>query len=187
MFQCQLRLNSWHCPHVVTQIKCTLARLSFNIWNFLRNWHSTLTPYNQRNTNWYLSECKSGPRVNIRGQNYVTPGCLHYEMNYSVYNNSIHKPLRQKTGSGKQRGSPSLHSGPAYEVMLQSQLKPSHCCKQTPWLEQESSWQVVLGPGEREGVGAVGYRKLGKDENTLILDFDRSPVCSLQYVSMARS
>lgn len=31
--------------------------------------------------------------------------------------------------------------------MVQSQVKPSHCCKQTPWLAQDSSVQVVLGPG----------------------------------------
>lgn len=30
---------------------------------------------------------------------------------------------------------------------MQSQVKPSHCCKQTPWLAQDSSVQVVLGPG----------------------------------------
>lgn len=34
--------------------------------------------------------------------------------------------------------------------MLQSQLKPSHCCRHTPWLAHESSWQVVLGPGDGE-------------------------------------
>ena len=54
--------------------------------------------------------------------------------------------------------SPSLHSGPAYEVMLQSQVKPPHCCRHTPWLEQESSWHVVLGPAatHRAGAGAGG-------------------------------
>lgn len=31
--------------------------------------------------------------------------------------------------------------------MVQSQVKPSHCCRQTPWLAQDSSVQVVLGPG----------------------------------------
>lgn len=41
---------------------------------------------------------------------------------------------------------PSLHRGPPYVVMLQSQVKPSHCWRQTPWFAQESSWQVVLGP-----------------------------------------
>lgn len=30
---------------------------------------------------------------------------------------------------------------------MQSQVKPSHCCRQTPWLAQDSSVQVVLGPG----------------------------------------
>lgn len=47
---------------------------------------------------------------------------------------------------------PSLHSGPPNVVMLQSQLKPSHCCRHTPWLAHESSWQVVLGPehGDKE-------------------------------------
>ena len=40
----------------------------------------------------------------------------------------------------------SLHWFPEYEVMEQSQVKPSHCCMQTPWLAHESSWQVVLGP-----------------------------------------
>lgn len=44
----------------------------------------------------------------------------------------------------------SLQSGPPNDVMLQSQLKPSHCCRHTPWLEQESSWQVVLGPEETD-------------------------------------
>lgn len=29
---------------------------------------------------------------------------------------------------------------------MQSQVKPSHCCRQTPWLAQDSSVQVVLGP-----------------------------------------
>lgn len=66
-------------------------------------------------------------------------------------------------------------------VMLQSQLKPSHCCRHTPWLAHESSWQVVLGPedGERGTVttgavttgavttgavttGAVSWRWLGR-------------------------
>lgn len=42
----------------------------------------------------------------------------------------------------------SLHNGPLKEVMLQSQLNPSHCCKHTPWFAQESSWHVVLGPNE---------------------------------------
>lgn len=42
----------------------------------------------------------------------------------------------------------SLHSVPLKEVILQSQLKPSHCCKQTPWFAHESSWHVVLGPNE---------------------------------------
>lgn len=32
--------------------------------------------------------------------------------------------------------------------MVQSQVKPSHCCRQTPWLAQDSSVQVVLGPRE---------------------------------------
>lgn len=41
---------------------------------------------------------------------------------------------------------PSLHSGPPNVVMLQSQLKPSHCWRHTPWLAHESSWHVVLGP-----------------------------------------
>lgn len=44
----------------------------------------------------------------------------------------------------------SLQSGPPNDVMLQSQLNPSHCCRHTPWLEQESSWQVVLGPEETD-------------------------------------
>lgn len=43
----------------------------------------------------------------------------------------------------------SLHWLPEYEVMEQSQVKPSHCWLQMPWFAQESSWQVVLGPGER--------------------------------------
>lgn len=34
---------------------------------------------------------------------------------------------------------------------MQSQVKPSHCCKQTPWLAQDSSVQVVLGPEEAGG------------------------------------
>lgn len=34
---------------------------------------------------------------------------------------------------------------------MQSQVKPSHCCRQTPWLAQDSSVQVVLGPGRAEG------------------------------------
>lgn len=34
---------------------------------------------------------------------------------------------------------------------MQSQVKPSHCCKQTPWLAQDSSVQVVLGPGRAGG------------------------------------
>ena len=34
--------------------------------------------------------------------------------------------------------------------MEQSQVKPSHCCIQTPWLAHESSWQVVLGPSNSE-------------------------------------
>ena len=34
--------------------------------------------------------------------------------------------------------------------MEQSQVKPSHCCIQTPWLAHESSWQVVLGPSSSE-------------------------------------
>lgn len=42
----------------------------------------------------------------------------------------------------------SLHNGPLKEVMLQSQLNPSHCWRHTPWFAQESSWHVVLGPGE---------------------------------------
>ena len=42
-----------------------------------------------------------------------------------------------------------MQSGPLKEVILQSQLKPSHCCKHTPWLEHESSWQVVLGPTKK--------------------------------------
>lgn len=42
----------------------------------------------------------------------------------------------------------SLHNGPLKEVMLQSQLNPSHCCKHTPWFAHESSWHVVLGPDE---------------------------------------
>lgn len=47
-----------------------------------------------------------------------------------------------------------MHSGPPNVVMLQSQLKPSHCCRHTPWLAHESSWQVVLGPeqGDKEQV-----------------------------------
>lgn len=50
---------------------------------------------------------------------------------------------------------PSLHSGPPNVVMLQSQLKPSHCWRQTPWLAHESSWHVVLGPacGDKQQVG----------------------------------
>lgn len=32
--------------------------------------------------------------------------------------------------------------------MVQSQVKPSHCCRHTPWLAQDSSVQVVLGPGK---------------------------------------
>lgn len=34
---------------------------------------------------------------------------------------------------------------------MQSQVKPSHCCRQTPWLAQDSSVQVVLGPGAAGG------------------------------------
>lgn len=55
----------------------------------------------------------------------------------------------------------SLQSGPLKEVMLQSQLKPSHCCKHTPWLEHESSWQVVLGP-EKQSKRNVGSLKKSK-------------------------
>lgn len=44
----------------------------------------------------------------------------------------------------------SLHWFPEYEVIEQSQVKPSHCCIQTPWLAHESSWQVVLGPSNSE-------------------------------------
>lgn len=34
--------------------------------------------------------------------------------------------------------------------MEQSQVNPSHCCMQTPWFAQESSWQVVLGPSNSQ-------------------------------------
>lgn len=37
---------------------------------------------------------------------------------------------------------------PVYDVMEQSQVKFSHCWMHTPMLAHESSWQVVLGPGE---------------------------------------
>ena len=56
----------------------------------------------------------------------------------------------------------SLQSGPLKEVMLQSQLKPSHCCKHTPWLEHESSWQVVLGP-EKQSKRNLGSLKKSKN------------------------
>lgn len=59
---------------------------------------------------------------------------------------------------------PSLHRGPPKVVMLQSQLKPSHCCRQTPWLAHESSWQVVLGPedGERPQPRELGFIRRGR-------------------------
>jgi hypothetical protein len=47
----------------------------------------------------------------------------------------------------------SLHWFPEYDVMEQSQVKPSHCCMQTPWLAHESSWQVVLGPNNAQEEG----------------------------------
>lgn len=43
----------------------------------------------------------------------------------------------------------SLQWVPVYDVMEQSQVKFSHCWMHTPMLAQESSWQVVLGPGGR--------------------------------------
>lgn len=54
---------------------------------------------------------------------------------------------------------PSLQSGPPKVVMLQSQLKPSHCWRHTPWLAHESSWHVVLGPeyGDKLQLGEQTY------------------------------
>lgn len=67
--------------------------------------------------------------------------------------------LFQKNPIIKRLYSRSLHWFPEYEVMEQSQVKPSHCCMQTPWLAHESSWQVVLGPSN-----AYKKKKRGREE-----------------------
>lgn len=51
----------------------------------------------------------------------------------------------------------SLQWVPVYDVMEQSQVKFSHCWIHTPMLAQESSWQVVLGPGRRREGGREGF------------------------------
>lgn len=62
----------------------------------------------------------------------------------------------------KRLHSRSLHWFPEYEVMEQSQVKPSHCCMQTPWLAHESSWQVVLGPSN---VSDKGKRRKSRERS----------------------
>lgn len=89
----------------------------------------------------------------------------------------VRNPGRSERDTLKSKDSPSLHSGPAYDVMLQSQVKPSHCCKQTPWFEQESSWHVVLGPAVRDVSGSEGAKVRKKDTQThfLLLVFSLEP------------
>lgn len=71
----------------------------------------------------------------------------------------------------------SLHWFPEYEVMEQSQVKPSHCCMQTPWLAHESSWQVVLGPrnahteGRRRKSGERSVKNESSSKQSLAFTF----------------
>lgn len=97
----------------------------------------------------------------------------------------VRNPGRSERDTLKSKDSPSLHSGPAYDVMLQSQVKPSHCCKQTPWFEQESSWHVVLGPAVRDVSGSEGAKVRKKDTQThfLLLVFSLEPSVSQQFGS----
>ena len=61
----------------------------------------------------------------------------------------------QQARRGGHGYSRSLQKGPPYVVMVQSQKKPSQSCRHTPWWRQDSSVQVVLGPGAGGG-GAGG-------------------------------
>ena len=90
--------------------------------------------------------------LNLFMNNIKTLSC---RLGYQIVSGS--KDKHQYT----RRYSRSLQSGPLKEVMLQSQLKPSHCCKHTPWLEHESSWQVVLGP-EKQPKRNLGSLKKSK-------------------------
>lgn len=71
--------------------------------------------------------------------------------------------------------------------MLQSQVKPSHCCKHTPWLEHESSWHVVLGPANKLKNVKIEKKKLGgerKKQQMHLTESVRSPACSQPCASL---
>lgn len=94
---------------------------------------------------------------------------------------------------------PSLHRGPPKVVMLQSQVKPSHCCRHTPWLAHESSWQVVLGPedGEkpqprepgfiRRGAACLRRGEMKCHANVLATGFCKTEAITLPKLAAVRS